>query len=52
MTVLKNALAVNDGKAVVISIKREWLAKIMSGENMAGISQMSANFLCPCISCT
>ena len=32
MTVLKNALAVNDGKAVVISIKREWLAKIMSGE--------------------
>lgn len=81
MTVLKNALAVNDGKAVVISIKREWLAKIMSGEKtlevrksrpweisfpfavfcymatkpaccMAGISQMSANFLCPCISCT
>lgn len=32
MTALKNALAVNDGKAVVISIKREWLAKIMSGE--------------------
>ena len=32
MTVLENALVVNDGKAVVISIKREWLAKIMSGE--------------------
>ena len=32
MTVLENALAVNDGKAVVISIKREWLSKIMAGE--------------------
>ena len=32
MTALKNALAVNDGKAVVISIKREWLSKIMAGE--------------------
>lgn len=32
MTSLENALAVNGGKAVVISIKREWLSKIMSGE--------------------
>lgn len=32
MTILENALAVNDGKAVVISIKREWLSKIMAGE--------------------
>lgn len=32
MTALENALAVNDGKAVVISIKREWLSKIMAGE--------------------
>lgn len=42
MTVLKNALAVNDGKAVVISIKREWLAKIMSGEKDARSPQISA----------
>lgn len=32
MTVLENALVVNDGKAVVISIKREWLSKIIAGE--------------------
>ena len=32
MTSLENALAVNGGKAVVISIKCEWLSKIMSGE--------------------
>lgn len=32
MTSLENALAVNGGKAVVISIKLEWLSKIMSGE--------------------
>ena len=32
MITLENALAVNDGKAVVISIKREWLSKIMAGE--------------------
>ncbi len=32
MTALENALTVNDGKAVVISIKHEWLSKIMSGE--------------------
>lgn len=31
MTALENALAVNDGKTVVISIKREWLSKIMAG---------------------
>lgn len=32
MTALENALTVNDGKAVVISIKHEWLSKIMTGE--------------------
>lgn len=32
MTSLENALTVNDGKAVVISIKHEWLSKILSGE--------------------
>lgn len=41
MTVLKNALAVNDGKAVVISIKREWLAKIMSGEKTLEVRKLS-----------
>ena len=39
MTVLENALVVNHGKTVVISIKREWLSKIIAGEKTLEVSK-------------
>ena len=46
MTVLENALVVNDGKAVVISIKREWLSKIIAGENQTFDLLLNAQVVC------
>ena len=34
MTTLENALKINNGKAVLLSIKKEWLSKIMAGEKV------------------
>ena len=34
MTTLENALKINNGKAVLLSIKKEWLSKIMADEKV------------------
>lgn len=34
LTTLENALKINNGKAVLLSIKKEWLSKIMAGEKV------------------
>lgn len=45
MNPIQHALEINNGKAILLSIKKEWLDKIMAGDKVMGVPTLT--FLIP-----